>query len=405
MVATATTHDAILKVLVPESKLVRKIEEADPFIGLVKKRTDFGGKYIQVPCRSVNNQAASATFATGQALTSGASNVEFDVTRVKYYAFAFLDNELIEAAKVKKAAFVDAVTDETDSTMETLQGILGAQVYGNGGGALGQISTVATTRITLTDPRDIVNFHVGMTLQVASTDGTSGSVETGSHVISAIDPVNGYLDAATNWSTGIATIAANQYLFRAGDFGAAMAGMGGWCPASAPTSGDDWFGVDRSSNPERLAGMRITSTATSVEDAIQDALGEAQARKVGKMTHGFMNARRWHELAKEMGSRVVRDDSVESKQAGIGYEALVVVGPQGVIRLLPSIYCPYDTAFFTSPEDWTLHGLGTVPSLFKYAHGHYLNPVYNADQHEMRFGWKGNLWTPYPHRIVRLTFA
>ena len=67
-----------------------------------------------------------------------------------------------------------------------------------------------------------------------------------------------------------------------------------------------------------------------------------------------------------MGSRVVRDDSVKSRATGFGYESLAVIGPKGVTRLLPSIYCPYNTAFFTCPENWYLDGLGPMPQSYNF---------------------------------------
>jgi hypothetical protein len=408
MVATtaAASFGPILRTIFPAKKMMEIGERVDPLIGVISKKTDFEGSYVQVPVQYVLNQAIGATFATAQAVTGGSKFKEFDITRAKYYGFAFLERELLEASASNKAAFLNGLKTSINATMANVTKELGRQLYGNKGGARGQISSVATTRIVLVDRRDAAHFFPGMVINTSTTDGTSGAIEAGSHVVSAVDRVNGYVDAATNWSTGIATIAANQYLFRAGDFGACISGLGGWVPATDPTSGDSFFGVDRSTAVDELSGIRVTSTATTVEDAIQDALSEASWRGARSLDYGFLHTARWHELAKEAGSRVTRDDSVKSKEAGFGYKALSVVGPDGEVKLLPSVYCPYNSAFFIESEHCALHGLGTMPDLIKDpGDGKYIHRVYNADQYEIRLGFMGNFYTMRPNGLVRLTFA
>ena len=408
MVATtgSASFGPVLRTVFPPKKMIEMAEKIDPLIGIATKKTNFEGSYVQLPVQYVLNQAIGATFATAQAVTSGSKFSQFNVTRSKYYGFAFLERELLEASKSNSAAFLNALKASIGFTLANVTKELGRQVYGNLGGARGEISSVATTRITLKDRRDAAYFWPGMVIQSATTDGTSGSANAGSHTVSAVDRVNGYIDAATNWSTGIAAIAANDYLFRAGDFGACMSGLGGWCPASDPTSGDSHFGVDRSIAVDELSGIRVTSTASTVEDAVQDALAEASWRGARQIDYGFLHTARWHELAKEAGSRVTRDDSVKSKEAGFGYKALSVVGPEGEVKLLPSVYCPYDTAFFVESENLVLHGLGTMPDIIRDPNdGKYVHRVYNADQYEIRCGFMGNMYTMRPNGIVRLTFS
>jgi hypothetical protein len=81
---------------------------------------DFGGRNLPIPTIWGNPQNRSATFATGQALTSSTSTSAFLLTRVKDYSFATIDNETLEASKGDANAFLEAATTEIDGAINTL---------------------------------------------------------------------------------------------------------------------------------------------------------------------------------------------------------------------------------------------------------------------------------------------
>jgi hypothetical protein len=401
MVATITNYDPVLKAIFPSKSFEALAESLDPFIGLVNTKTDFEGSECDVPVAHGTNQSVGTTIATALAAADAMKSVKFRVIRGRYYGTARIEHELVLAAKKNKAAFVDGLQTAVRDTLETLRMELGRQIYGNFGGARGQIlAGVATPTITLTNRRDVRFFQRGMVLQTDITNGTAGGAPNpGTVTVANVNPTLGTVTIAGggNWTDAgnIPLAAAGDFLFRNNDFGQCMYGLDSWNPVIAPVPGDAHFSVDRSVNVTYLSGLRMTAVAPTIAEALID--GMAEMNFWGQHPdYCLMNSIRWHELAKELGTAIVRDDSIKSKRAGIGYQGIVLVGPGGECRVLPSFNCPYGVARLITSDTWTLGSLGTMPDLLQYPTQGYLRVVENTDQLEARLGWYGQAWCDKP---------
>lgn len=367
----------------------KQLYEAAPLIGLMPKDTDFKGKNRAVTLRYTPEPGGSATFTTAQANKNPSKYKQFLLTRNADYVVSSLSTELYRAAKGgDEGSIVDALTSILNGMKNTSKRSLCKSVYGNGGGARGQIlSGEGTSTITLTDADDIVYFEVGMQLDGATTDGTSGAVITGgaNSIIVSIDRDAGTItnSGAANWNaaTGINGIAATNYLFRGGDFGLLFPGLDGWIPSTV--SATLFYGVDRTSDTERLGGCRLPSAGATVEETILNLLKRIY-RAGGSPDHVFLHPEKFNKLVKELGSKRTYAD-VRSSDASVGYRALVIEGQGGPAKVVSDPNAQVGTIWALTMDTWKLASLGPVSSILD-EDGRMMVREHNADALELRMG-------------------
>jgi hypothetical protein len=159
-------------------------------------------------------------------------------------------------------------------------------------------------------------------------------------------------------------VAASDYIFHDGDFGNAIRGLASWIPATAPTNGDNFFGLDRSQDPTRLAGVRVDGSGLTIEEAIQKFLQVAY-RNGGKIDHMFLNDARFLELDLSLGTR--RQYVDVKTDVGVGFTGVRIAGPGGTVAVFAD---PNASTFHTTGQslayglemkDWALRGPGKFP--------------------------------------------
>ena len=73
-----------------------------------------------------------------------------------------------------------------------------------------------------------------------------------------------------------------------------------WIPATAPSAGDAFWGVDRSKDVTRMAGVRFDGSSESIEEALIDGAALV-AREGGQPDYCFMNFTSYAALEKSLG--------------------------------------------------------------------------------------------------------
>jgi hypothetical protein len=402
MTATTTSLSAVLKTLYPQSAIKELCYDNNPLLGLVKKKTDFGGKNGTVSLRYAAQGGRSSVFATAQTNRSPNLYEDFIITRAKDYAVGGIDTEALRAAKGNKNALIEGLEAEMKGLTYSITRSLCASLYGNGGGAVGQIASgSASTTITLTNPADVVWFEVGDVIEASDDDGTTGSLHAGSNEITAVDRDAGTLTAAVQWDTAITGLGANDYLFHAGDFGAKLTGLAGWLPASAPTSGDSFFGVDRSADTVRLAGIRFNGAGGPIEEVLQGAMARA-FREGARVDTVLMNPVDMNSLTISLGSRTQYIRATSGDMPEVGYEAAKIVAPSGSAKVIADPNCPQGTAYGLQMDTWTLWSLGDCPG-FLDDDGNKMLRDSDADSLQVRLGYYANLYCDAPGFNVRIT--
>lgn len=369
MTLNNTTAESILKEIYTPELIQGMIYPSNPFFAMVNKNKSFGGKYKVIPLKYGNPQSRSASSSEAAAQVSAASTklVDFNLTRVTDYAFGAVQHETLKASRGNSSAFVEALKLETDGIIHALERSIATSLFRSRDGWIGQVnaepSEAATTVVTLKEPEDVVNFEVGQKVNIwSAVSGGSqrnfdGSV-TGA-LISAVDRSAGTITINATYNAS-GTIAANDYIFLAGDRGVRMAGLLDWIPPSAPSS-TAFYGVDRSVDSVRLGGLRHDGSAQTIEEALID-LASKIAREGGKPDTCFLSFKKYAELEKSLSSKVVYCD-VEPME-GIGFRGLVVNGSRGPIKVLPDQNCPNAYAWMLTLDTWTLHSIGEPVSLF-----------------------------------------
>jgi len=373
-----------------------------PFYAMVPKKKDFFGKNYPLPIQIGNPQGRSHTFAKAKANQTSSVYKDFTLTRVKDYSLATVDNEVAEASENDKGAFLKALTNEIDSAIRSSASSMGSMVYGDGSGCIGKISAgtnVATTTLTLAVADDIVNFEVGMTLVFAAAR-SSGSLRNSGATLSILSIDRGagsmVLSAAINTVTG--TIA-GDFVFIDGDRNLAVSGLAAWLPETAPTSGDSFFGVDRSVDSTRLAGVRYDGSALSIEEALVGGLTLCN-REGGNPKIVFMNYTDWSNLELALGSKVQYMVTEAFGRADIGFQGIQVKTNKGVANCVADPFCPRGVAYGITMESWALYSL-KEPIRILDLDGNKILRTSDADAVELRVGGYFQLGCNAPgHNVV-----
>lgn len=359
MAATLSDIDHALKTLYPEGPAYEMMKES-PLLALMKKDTKFVGRNKVVDIIYAGNQARSQDIS--KALTHGGKHKgkAFTITRGHNYAVFSVDREAMLATESDEGALVKLLATETDTAIQAFKNDLGNDLYGNGSGKRGQIATggISTDTITLSEPNDVVKFEVGMKLVLSSTDGT-GSVKAGTVLtVIAVDRDAGKVKCDAAITTAVATAAAGDYIFVDGDYGAKPKGLAAWLPSTAPTAGDSFFGVDRSADPTRLAGIRFDGSALNHEEALIKGL-KRFGRDGAFPKHVVMHPDDIGALELLLGSK--REYADVEGPAGIGFSAILVRGPKGKVQVFEDPWAPKSTAFALNLEHWEMASLKEVP--------------------------------------------
>lgn len=333
--------------------------ENNPVLGRMTKRTDLGGESLRVPITRTAAQSRSRTYATAKAAATGSTTEKFNVTYGSNYHVGLLDGNLLDDTKGDKNAIYDAIDHEMKGAMSVMKNDISCNLFGNLGGARGQVGSLSTVTLTLKNPEDSVNFEVGMEICAAATDGTSGALRDSGQAITviAVNREDGEIVADENWSE-IASIAADDYLFCEGDFGIAWSGFLGWIPATAPTSGDSFYGVDRSDDTNRLAGLRYTASGESIESSFVSAASLGLLYDA-EPNLGVLNPVTWGQLANSLGAdRGNRITEIKDTTGRISYSAIMMATPAGDIPIVADRGNQTDYGLLLDMSTWTCGSVG-----------------------------------------------
>jgi hypothetical protein len=384
------------------------VYKKNPLLALLPKDespSGFAGKYIPVPLVYGTPQGRSATFSNAQGNQTAPQLSSFFVYRVSNYQIATITNELLEATKDNAGAFVDEAKLVMDTAFRNITNDLALSVFASGTGSRGQIDSISSpstavgaTVITLADAAQVVNFEVGMTLVATATDGGSPSSDT--VVLTAVNRSTGVLRGTASANPLSGNWATNGYMVVQGDIpnaGASstssylkISGLAAWLPKVAPAPGDNFWNVDRSADPTRLAGVRFDGSSESIEEALIDA-SSLVAREGGQPDMCFMSFASYAALEKSLGAKVQYVD-VKHEEADIAFAGIRIHAPYGPITVIPDRSCPSQTAYLLQMDTFKLRSLGKAPHILTYGlEGLEGLRVGTADALEIRIGYYANL--------------
>ena len=398
MALNMTTFAAALKQHYTDEKIENMVYKDNPLLAMLSKYEDFGGDNLKLPVKYGIPQGRSATFSDAVANKTNSQLKAFLLTRVANYSIASIANETIEASKGNANAFIEAATFEIDGAIESATRSLAIGLFRDGGGAIGQVdTTVAGVTLTLVTAQNITNFEVGMQVDFYSAS-TGGTIRAGGPL--TIDSVNrdaGSMVFATSM-TNISGITATDSIVPEGDYDLMVKGFDAWLPSTAPTSGDSFFGVDRSADSTRLAGIRFDASSLPLEEGLIGAAARV-AREGGKPDTCFVNYSNFADLEKALGSKVSYVDVKINPE--IGFRGILIHGPRGPIKVIPDQNCPNNVAYMVQMDVWKLYSLGKAPKILDSDGLKFLRES-TADAVEARIGYYAQLGCRAPGWNVRI---
>ena len=385
--------NAALKELYDGQVIENLVYADNPFLAMVPKSTDFGGKYKPIPIITGTSQGRSSTFSNAQGNQSAVQIESFLLTRASDYSIATIDNQTMLASKTDKMAFLEGAKVMIDGAIRAATNSLASALFRSGTGSIGQIGSISTGVIQLSAPADVVQFDVNMTLQANATDGGTPRVALGyviavnrsAGTLTVSSTLGGSAASPSGWTT-------NDFLLVQGDNNLKVKGLAAWIPPTDPTSAA-FFGVDRSVDTTRLGGVRYDGSAQSIEEALIDG-SSLLAREGGKPDVAIMSFASYSALEKALGSKVQYVDL--KGPAEIAFRGILVAGANTQIKCFPDRNCPPKTCYLLQMDTWKLECLGEAPQILRYGDGLEMLRVYNADAGEVRVGYYSQLRTNAP---------
>lgn len=416
---TQSSVAGILKELYDEQKVQWLTYKDNPLLAMMDKKEKFPGKFYPVPVVYGLSQGASATFSSAYNNQTSPQVAEFLVTRVADFSLATIDGQLLAAAQTDPGAFIDGAELMIDAAFQTAVNRIASAMFRNGAGTIGQISVLThvsgsgpyITDITLSNPDDAVQFEVGQALNdVQNADGSgSHSTFASPQSITAVNRnsgvlrVSGAVDATTDF-------VANYYLAVQGDLPTTtnnnfqpsgstvtnsllkLAGLAAWLPVTAPTAGDSFFGVDRSVDVQRLAGVSFDGSALALEEALLQGTGRI-ALNGGRVDTGVCSYATYTALITSLGSKV---QYIDESIGEIGFRGVQVNGANTVMSIFPDRNCPDGLIYCLEMDSWCLRSQGPAPHILKYMDEIEILRVPGVDAAELRVGGYMNMYTNKP---------
>lgn len=407
MTATLNQSTAILKRKYPNGVLPKAMYEEFPFIASMAHKEDFDGENKVIALQVERGQAssASAPLAIGQSATTQGNYQRFLITRNNHYGIARIAGDALEAAKNNTGALVDLWNNETDQASAGELQCLEQYAFGTGNAVLGTIGSTSNLSSSTIVLSDVVNglsaaiskFALGMQLVAVSDLTLSPTVRSGYVTITGIDRDTGTLTVSGNWNDpgNIPGIQLTDSLVRRGDQATGgsnnvIMGTKGYIaggPNPAPL-----FGLVRTSDVVRLAGQRIDCTGQPMEDSLITAWAKRtqQFRQKGK-TVVWANTLDIGQLLKSLGGKVEYTRvNVDSKVAGVSFEAIDLMTTQGVVRLMDSPFVERGDFHMLFMDSFALESLGPAPHLLNHDGPNFLR-VATDDAYEVRFGSRAQM--------------
>lgn len=374
----STSANALLKEFYSDEMVENMLFKEHVLFGLVSKKEDVDGKYFDYPIVVGAGMGRSATFANAQAMAAltGEVTVNFQVPLVENFEVANIANKLIMQAPKKDAgSFLDMVSLIANDQLENLGNDLAIGLYRSQAGDRGRIgasTTLASSKLTLANPRDIYNFEVGMALDLAQAQVTGGTraygsgnhglyivaidYASGSFTVGTTPSPNGTACNITDATDGCPTAGLADYIYVSGDRNLKMPGLADWFPQTV-ASNDSFMNVNRSMNRVRLAGQFYDgSSGQSIASTLETAMAMV-ASVGGKTTHFLMDHMKFAQLSLELGAKTQLVD-VKSTNADVGYTGIRIAGQKGTAVCLGDLHCPSDRIYGLNMDSLELMSMG-----------------------------------------------
>jgi len=368
--------------------------------------TDFTshiGKDISV--EYVAPQGAGTTSPIAASTRNPSAGVKFRVPQRHYSMSAGIERVVLQNAAQggSESEFADALIDQIDGVTAQFGDHLERQLWGTERGYRGTVASFTASSITLTRPSDAQMFEVNQTIQgvLPGTPPVLRIGGIGKAVITSIDRTLGILGFVNLTTVGINDIAAGDFLVGEGDFtNLVFNGLQDWVPITVlPT--DNFLGVNRSVDRERLAGIYWDGSAATIRNAAIAGVQHAKTMsgpRFKKTSPMFMHPKNMQMLLESV--EVAKIVNLELKTTyGIGLDAVEIMGH----RYVEAYACPLNTSFLVGEGAFVRASSGKQPQIDAFGQGnsgfHY-DP--NTGLLTFTYSHDGNSFSRRPYHNLRV---
>ena len=303
--------------------------------------------------------SADATVATELASTTAQAK-EFNVTPGQLFSSCVYTNKEVLASRTKAGAYVPVATAKMFAALESFRKTLAIALYGTGHGDLFTLSgdfaamsvgtdvtqTWPTNAIYGVDPGSVVVYKTNL------NDPDSSAVAAGT--VKSVNPAAGTVVITPTVSGTPQTGAVVCLKGCTDDEGNPLlpVGLAGWLNGNVQ-SNDNFFGVNRSVAPERLAGVNYVAQSGEAKYlSIEKALLNVQA--YGSQADVIvLNPADALALQQEVESKTyfTKVDGGKKAKAEIGYDGMgISIIGSFLDRVITSPYCPKGSAYILDTE-------------------------------------------------------
>lgn len=303
--------------------------------------------------------SADATVAVSLASTTAQAK-EFQVTPGQLFSSCIYTNKEVMASRSKAGAYVPVATAKMFSALESFRKTLALALYGTGHGDMFTVGSdfdamVVGTDVTQKWPTNAIYSVDPCSSIVYKTnlnDPDSSAIAAGK--VKSVNPAAGTVVITP---TKAGTPVAGTFVCLEGctsDEGNPLlpVGLAGWITGNVSAS-DDFFGVNRSVAPERLAGVNYTAPSGEAKYlSIEKALLNVQAYG-SQADRIVMNPKDLLALQQEVEAKTyfTRPNGGGKNKAEIGYDGMgISITGSFLSRIISSPYCPEGLAYILDME-------------------------------------------------------
>jgi hypothetical protein len=352
--------DSMLKTIYDAPGVMQDLSYSDrPFFALVTKSGGMGGQGVKIPLSIGTSAGYAPTVAQAQAILASQTLEAFLVTPIVLLSVARISGLTLEASLTSKEAFAKGAKLVIDSAIKKLSNSVSSALFRDGSGVIGSIGSEGSGVITLADPASVVQFEVNQALQAV----VSGVLQAATAYVVAVNrnlgtiSISSALGGTAATVTGFTAVGAN--LIGYGTLNLVTKGLSAWLTDSALST--PFFGVDRSIDSERLAGILYDGSALSVKDALVNAINRV-AREGGTPDYVICNYETYTQLSQDLNSNVIYT-SLEG-DGKVSFSGFKFNGPKGPVTVLADRDCPSNTAFLLQMDTWLLLHVNSGEPIF-----------------------------------------
>lgn len=352
--------------------------------GKMKRSKDLTGKIIAWPIQ-YDDATGYVRGTNGLALLADTThspigpnkysqwNVQLEVE----YAAHWFDNITKMQMKDDKGAYKRLMESEMQALKERFAKSLGHGIYRDGTGVTGTIASASLTlgvgTITLSKKTDTKYFSKGQKLNAINPASPAlpagGDYTTSYFEVTKRNLAAGTIDVLRVGTTAVDTATTGWFLSPIGWYvqggTGRIKGLAAICPSTDPGPPDSFYNVNRSVDPNTLAGWRFPGASTV---AMEDQIVEMSVLMGGNGAPGSL----WvmanpiqvqKVLNRAQGRLQYETESVQDGEYAYGYRYVTIATTEGDVRVYSDPDCPEDVWYGMNEDSLSLGTLGDEPEV------------------------------------------